>query len=435
MTDVKFLACIPAFRRVSALGGRLMFPIIPVTIDAMTDDGASEEQVGALIRAIRVYRGWAPQQLADRAKVDVKTVRALEAGARWPQDTTRRKIEDALLIPAGTIDIAKEDRDYLNRFKRLVRTIEPSESLFLDPEHPGNQTPVSLGQGLANLIPSGPADPEVERPNGYDPVAVEEELVAQGWKQAHALTDAVLATPNPSEALLAAARDAVHFIDAYLIIRILTSGHAATLEKWLAKIYREREIMYRQLSVGDPQFPWVVDGFTPEEAAAAAVKPFDGDWPEYFLRRDDVAPTTINPAAETLLAGGPFYIVRIKAGPAQGQTLVVNQADFDTAPADQIDVLYSLPADAEVVLGSEPIRMVIQIYEPDGKTPAGPLQAVSRSQFERDVPSGTKFDILWPESEPSLDEAEVEAARRRADAALSAEFKIDRPGNDLQKPS
>lgn len=93
-----------------------------------------DEHVGQLVRAIRVFRGWTPQALAERADVDVKTIRTLESGKRWPQDTTQRRIEDALRIPGGTIEIAREDHEYRRRFLRLVKDTEPSEVAWLDPD-------------------------------------------------------------------------------------------------------------------------------------------------------------------------------------------------------------------------------------------------------------------------------------------------------------
>ncbi|WP_197514740.1 helix-turn-helix transcriptional regulator [Mycobacterium sp. 852013-50091_SCH5140682] len=90
--------------------------------------------VGQLVRDIRLFRGWTPQALADTAQVDVKTIRSLENGQRWPQDTTQRKIEHALQIPAGTIGIAQQDRDYRGRFFKLLRKLNPSPTLWLDPD-------------------------------------------------------------------------------------------------------------------------------------------------------------------------------------------------------------------------------------------------------------------------------------------------------------
>lgn len=110
----------------------MLFPIIPANIVDVTH--TDDVLLGGMMRAIRVYRGWTPQALADRAGVDVKTVRSLERAERWPQDTTRGKIEDALLIPAGAISMAREDPDYRQRFQQLLRSTRPSETRWLDPD-------------------------------------------------------------------------------------------------------------------------------------------------------------------------------------------------------------------------------------------------------------------------------------------------------------
>lgn len=111
----------------------------------------------------------------------------------------------------------------------------------------------------------------------FDPIASDQTLIAQGWNTARELTDAVVES-NPSDRLLAAARDAVHFIDGSLIIQILSSGHAPALEQWLAQIYRERELFHQRLSPpGGAPTPWVDDGLSPEEAAAYFVNPEQGD--------------------------------------------------------------------------------------------------------------------------------------------------------------
>ncbi|QRY48097.1 helix-turn-helix transcriptional regulator [Mycolicibacterium boenickei] len=92
--------------------------------------------VGQLVRDIRLFRGWTPQALAEKAQVDVKTIRTLESGQRWPQDTTQRKIEHALQVPAGTIGIARLDHEFRGRFFKLLRGLAPSETLWLDPDDP-----------------------------------------------------------------------------------------------------------------------------------------------------------------------------------------------------------------------------------------------------------------------------------------------------------
>ena len=66
-----------------------------------TDSGRVD--VGELMGAIRAERKLSPAELARRADVDVKTVRNLENGSRWPQDVTRAKLEKALGVTPGLI--------------------------------------------------------------------------------------------------------------------------------------------------------------------------------------------------------------------------------------------------------------------------------------------------------------------------------------------
>lgn len=151
----------------------LLFPEIPVNIGGMA--GSSDQHVGQLMKAIRVHRGLTPQALAEKAGVDIKTIRTLESGARRPQDTTERKIEDALQIPAGTIAISRDDNDYLWRFLKLLRDIEPSNE-WLDPDETETNNPrfaKLVGDTMSQL---GLAPGDVSQRGGPKYAAVQEIL-------------------------------------------------------------------------------------------------------------------------------------------------------------------------------------------------------------------------------------------------------------------
>lgn len=61
-----------------------------------------QERAGSLVAHRRFEMGVSAAALAKLADVDVKTLRSLERGERWPQDTSRAKIEAALgWIPGG----------------------------------------------------------------------------------------------------------------------------------------------------------------------------------------------------------------------------------------------------------------------------------------------------------------------------------------------
>lgn len=118
--------------------------------------------------------------------------------------------------------------------------------------------------------PSQPAAANVDPPAEHT-VADERKILEQSWSRVTRLADAVLDTDDASEELRAAARDVVYDVSAHLIIRILTGEFSRQLEGWLARIYSEREGLYRQLSTGEPEFPW----FTGRNDMAA--QPLRGD--------------------------------------------------------------------------------------------------------------------------------------------------------------
>lgn len=110
-----------------------MFLKVPTMLSRMEPRSLTE--VGALVRERRVALNLTPGQLIDRADIDAKTLQKLEAGERWPQEKTRRKIEPVLKWKPGGIDALRDGG-------------EPEEV-----------TSASLGRGLASLLPDIPRTP------------------------------------------------------------------------------------------------------------------------------------------------------------------------------------------------------------------------------------------------------------------------------------
>lgn len=74
----------------------LCSPLFPVRISRMQDDLMARTRAGAAVRDRRLWLRLDQAELARNAEVDVKTLRSLEKGDRWPRDSTRSKIERAL---------------------------------------------------------------------------------------------------------------------------------------------------------------------------------------------------------------------------------------------------------------------------------------------------------------------------------------------------
>lgn len=175
---------------------------------------------------------------------------------RAPADTLARMAKAVGIAPEQLLEVGREDAA-----EELVRQMTVRERVEYD--RAGGQVTAKvpgLGAGLASLIPTNDPEPEPSRLN------VEQEIVAQTWQEAHDLTTAVLALEAPTEELRDVTRRIIFTLSAYLIIRILTGRHAAQMEKWLQRIYTEREQLYRAVTIGEPKFPWLTD----EEIAAEA---------------------------------------------------------------------------------------------------------------------------------------------------------------------
>jgi transcriptional regulator with XRE-family HTH domain len=61
------------------------------------------QRVADYIRARRGDLGLSQEQLADKAKVALKTVTNVESGTTWPQAASRAKLESALGLASGDI--------------------------------------------------------------------------------------------------------------------------------------------------------------------------------------------------------------------------------------------------------------------------------------------------------------------------------------------
>lgn len=223
----------------------------------MSDD-IERQQVGELLKAFRVWRGLTPGQLASNAGVDVKTVRSLENGTRWPQDLTRSKIEYVLGLQNGIIRELLEDPSKQDLFWDLIRSNPPQHQNNLrwnSSAVPATTRAASDEDGRSES--EAPEDgPGVVLDD--DPIASHEKVIESSWQVATELAEAVLAS-NADQSLREKTRAAVHTIAAFLIIRILDSGNPARLEKWLERLYVEKEQLYHQLSPGDPSRPWVTE--------------------------------------------------------------------------------------------------------------------------------------------------------------------------------
>lgn len=70
---------------------------------------ASKEEKGraaAYVLRKMAGRGWDAQRLSDEAGLDIQTVRTFLQAKTWPQTRKRGAIEEALGLPAATIEMA-----------------------------------------------------------------------------------------------------------------------------------------------------------------------------------------------------------------------------------------------------------------------------------------------------------------------------------------
>ena len=80
-----------------------MFLVVPATLADVVGTRSLAE-VGRLVAQRRAHQHLDQTGLARAARVDPKTVRSLENGTRWPRDSTRTRIENALAWTPGSIE-------------------------------------------------------------------------------------------------------------------------------------------------------------------------------------------------------------------------------------------------------------------------------------------------------------------------------------------
>lgn len=175
-----------------------------------------------------------------------------------PSDTTLRKIIDGEPVGISARTLRGLDIAFGWSAGSAARTLaggDPTPDESIQPSEPESAEASDNERSIAD----------------WSNIEVHERLIAQGWEQARALTQAVNEVENPPESLREAARRIIFTISGYLIMRILESGYAMDMESWLQRIYTEREQFYRELTVGEPNFPWATDAFESHADAAASV--------------------------------------------------------------------------------------------------------------------------------------------------------------------
>lgn len=70
----------------------------------MTTDQSQRKRAVAYVQRRMAARSWDRARLVMESGLDPKTVRTFLAGETWPQSPKRRRIEDALGLPAGMLE-------------------------------------------------------------------------------------------------------------------------------------------------------------------------------------------------------------------------------------------------------------------------------------------------------------------------------------------
>lgn len=128
-------------------------------------------------------------------------------------------------------------------------------------------------------------------------------------------------------------------------------------------------------------------------------------------------------------AAEQLFVIRMKSGHLRGQSLIMGKSNLEGAPEDvDYEILQALPpgTQMDVAADDEPVRLVIQVYNKDG-TPDGPPRAVTHTYLERNVPFGTKFDVLWPTAKPPVRQLDIDQADDSPPELADAARKL-RPG-------
>lgn len=117
-----------------------------------------QQRVGAVFARRRSAKKLSPTALAKAASVDVKTLRAFEAGERWPQDTTRAKIESALDLAVGTADELRAKLvslpDGYSHVERRIRELLQRSDLVLEPAKSDQSQPNVAAADMAEQLRS-----------------------------------------------------------------------------------------------------------------------------------------------------------------------------------------------------------------------------------------------------------------------------------------
>ncbi|WP_218721435.1 helix-turn-helix transcriptional regulator [Nocardia sp. MH4] len=84
------------------------------------EDDALTRRIGAIVTRARLRRGLNQAAFARAAEVDVRTVRGLESGDKWPWDANRTKIEQALGFAVGALELWRENPHELAKFEQTL---------------------------------------------------------------------------------------------------------------------------------------------------------------------------------------------------------------------------------------------------------------------------------------------------------------------------
>ncbi|MEU3011109.1 helix-turn-helix domain-containing protein [Nocardia asteroides] len=105
------------------------------------EDDALMHRIGAAVTLARLQRGLNQAAFARAADVDVRTVRGLESGDKWPWDANRTKIELALGVATGSLELWRDNPDELAKFEDSI-----GQSADTDTDGPAMDVQPSTGR-------------------------------------------------------------------------------------------------------------------------------------------------------------------------------------------------------------------------------------------------------------------------------------------------
>ena len=114
----------------------------------MSDQAAGRDEARAQVRHSVNALGWTKADLSRRARVDIGTVSDFLDGDRWPQASTRLKLEEALGWPPGAIAAIAEGRSIFETVTE-ERQDPPGVLLDLPPEAYEDLDPVDRAEAVA----------------------------------------------------------------------------------------------------------------------------------------------------------------------------------------------------------------------------------------------------------------------------------------------